>query len=105
ADEEALHAAANTAASDIEPAGPAKQLSDELEVLEAVRAASSAPLSPVSETMAVLAAVIAEALSCELGIAYLAHGDRLAAAELGWRRPGNDDEIVAALRDALHVQQ
>ncbi|MBV8080557.1 MAG: hypothetical protein JO186_09325 [Actinobacteria bacterium] len=105
ADEETLQAAANTVAGEIEPAGPAKQLADELEVLEAVRAALSVPQSTVEDAMVALAAVAAEALSCELGIVYLADGDRVGVAERGWRRPAPDGELAAALRTTFDAQE
>ena len=104
-DEETLQAAATAIAGEVEPAGRAKQLADELEVLEAVRAALSVPQATVGGTMAALAGVAAEALSCELGIVYLADGDRVGVAERGRERPASERELAAALRATFDAQE
>ena len=101
ADEDTLRAAAKAAAADVEPAGTAKRLADELEVLEAIRAAVSVAPASVEETMSSLADVAATALSCELGLIYLAEGDRLEVAERGWPLKFPHAEVGAALADTL----
>jgi hypothetical protein len=100
-DEDALRAAANETSAIVEPAGPAKQLADELELLEAIRAAVTVPVAPVETVMIALANVAAEALSCELGIIYLEEGRRVVVAERGWSQPAHDEEVVLALGDVL----
>jgi hypothetical protein len=82
-DDDELRAAAFEAAEALEPASPAKQLADELELLEAVRAAAAVPPNSVPEAMEALAGIAAEALSCELGMIWLSDGGRLAVAEVG----------------------
>jgi len=103
-DDETLQAAATAFAGEVEPAGPAKQLADELEVLEAVRAALSVPQATVTGAMSALAGVAAEALSCELGIVYLADGDRIGVAERGWPSPAPERDLAAALRRTFEAQ-
>jgi hypothetical protein len=96
-DDDMLRAAADETSAIVEPAGPAKQLADELEVLEAIRAAVTVPLSPVESAMAALANLAAEALSCELGIIYLEDGGRVGVAERGWSRTVRDEDVALAL--------
>jgi hypothetical protein len=103
ADDESLSAAAKWAAEELAPAGPAKELADELELLEAVRAAAGVQASSVTEAMAALAGIAAEALSCELGIVFLDEGRRVAVAELGWPQPAGEDEVADALSTALEL--
>ncbi|HWB22115.1 MAG TPA: hypothetical protein VG652_04450 [Gaiellaceae bacterium] len=100
-DEDALQAAGEAAAAAVEPAGTAKRLADELEVLEAIRASVSVPSVSVDEAMQSLAEIAATALSCELGIVYLADGDRIAVAERGWPLGFPKAEIAAALAETL----
>jgi hypothetical protein len=104
-DEESLQAAANTVANVVEPAGPAKRLADELEVLEAVRTAVSVPPASVAEAMASLADVAAEALSCELGIVYVEDGSRIGVAERGWSQPASIEDVAEALGEVLRRQR
>lgn len=101
AEDEALQATATETAAIVEPAGPAKQLADELELLEAIRAAVTAPVSPVETVMIALANVAAEALSCELGIVYLEEGNRVVVAERGWPQPAQEEEVALALSSVL----
>lgn len=101
ADDETLTAAAGEANDSLEPAGNAKQLADELELLEAVRAAVAVQPYPVDEAMEALAGVAAEMLSCELGIMYLADGERLAVAERGWSLTIPVDDVIVSLRNVL----
>ena len=100
-DDDTLQAAADETAAVVEPAGPAKRLADELEVLEAIRAAVIVPPSPVESVMAALANVAAEALSCELGIIYLEDGQRVVVVERGWPQPANEEDLALALGNVL----
>jgi hypothetical protein len=85
----------------LEPAGAAKRLAEELEVLEAVRAAVAVPPAPLEAALDTLAGVAAEALSCELGLLYVAAGDRLGIAERGWSLAVPRDDVVTSLRNVL----
>jgi hypothetical protein len=100
-DDDALLDAANDANDSIEAPAKGKQLADELELLEAIRAAIAVSPDPVAEAMEALAGVAAEALSCELGIMYVAEGERLAIAERGWKLDIPRDDVIDALRNVL----
>jgi hypothetical protein len=101
ADDETLHAAAHAAVEAVEPPGRVKELSDELELLEAVRAvATVVPSGAVEDAMLDLAAVAADALSCELGVVYLADSGRLRVYERGWALSCTRAELAAALAEA-----
>jgi hypothetical protein len=104
-DDETLDVAAHAFAGEIESVTPAKQLADELELLEAVRTALSVPQATVAGAMTALAGVAAEALSCELGIIYLADGDRIALSERGWPSPAPERDLAAALRATFQSQE
>jgi len=101
ADDDALLDAAMEANDSLEEIGAAKQLADELELLEAVRAATAVPPTPVEVAMEALARIAAEALSCELGLLYIADGERLAVAELGWQLGVPLDDAKVSLRNVL----
>jgi hypothetical protein len=101
AGDEELHAAATEATGSIEPVGNAKKLADELELLEAVRAAVNVAPTPVAKAMEALAGVAAEALSCELGLLYLADGDRLGVVERGWPLSIPREDVIVSLRTVL----
>jgi hypothetical protein len=101
ADDGALLAAAAEVNDALEPAGAAKRLAEELELLEAVRAAVAVPPAPLDAALEALAAVAAEALSCELGLLYVARGDRLGIAERGWSLAVPPDNVVTSLRNVL----
>jgi hypothetical protein len=101
ADDAALLAEAAEVNDSIGPSEPAKQLADELEVLEAVRGAAAVAPTPLTEAMERLAGVAADALSCELGIVYLAAGERLAVAERGWSLTVPRNDVVTSLRNVL----
>jgi hypothetical protein len=101
AEDGALVAAAAEVNDALEPAGPAKQLAEQLELLEAVRAAVAVSPSPLDQAMEALAGIAAEALSCELGLLYLANGDRLGIAERGWSLAVPRDEVLTSLRNVL----
>ena len=100
-DDDKLSAEARAADESLAPAGKMKQLADELELLEAVRTAVAVTPSPLDEAMTALAGIAAEALSCELGLLYLADGDRLGVAERGWELKLPRDEVVTSLRNVL----
>lgn len=101
ADDGELAAAAAEANETIARPGPAKQLAEQLELLEAVRAAAAVAPTPLEAAMEALAGVAAEALSCELGLIYLADGDRLGVAERGWWLGVSREDAQSALRNAL----
>jgi hypothetical protein len=101
ADDGALAAAAAEANDALEPPGEAKKLAEQLELLEAVRSAVAVAPTPVPAAMEALAAVAADALSCELGLLYLADGDRLAVAQRGWSLGVSHAEALTSLRNAL----
>lgn len=99
-DDELLTAASN-ASDAVEAPAQGKQLADELELLEAVRAAIAVPPDPVEAAMEALAGVAAQALSCELGIMYVAQGQRLAISEHGWSLGIPRDDVIQSLRNVL----
>ena len=105
AGDDALLSAARVANDAVAPAGPAKQLADELELLEAVRTASSVAPAPVAEAMRELGAVAADALSCELALVYVAEGDRLEVVDRGWSLHVPADEVRDALAQVLDGEQ
>jgi hypothetical protein len=82
--DEALEGAARTAMGAVGPVGPAKQLADSLELLEAVQAVAGVPPEPVDDAMRSLTELAAVNLSCELGVMYLAEGERLVVVDRGW---------------------
>jgi hypothetical protein len=96
-----LVAEARAADESLVAPGQAKQLADELELLEAVRSAVAVTPSPLEEAMTALARIAAEALSCELGLLYLADGDRLCVAERGWELAVPRGDAVTSLRNVL----
>jgi hypothetical protein len=99
ADDGALVAAAAEANDALEPAGPAKQLAEQLELLESVRAAVAVSPTPVEAAMETLAGVAADALSCEIGLLYLANGERLGVAERGWSLAVSREDALSSLRN------
>jgi hypothetical protein len=99
--DDTLVAAATEMNDSLEPASQAKQLAEQLELLEAVRAAVAVSPTPVEQAMEALAGVAADALSCEIGLLYLANGNRLAVAERGWTLAVSRDDVLSSLRNAL----
>src|SRR5262249_61096578 len=97
----ALGAAGAEVNDALEPAGAAKRLAEELELLEAVRAAVAVPPTPLDAALESLAGVAAEALSCELGLLYVAAGERLGIADRGWSLRGPRHDLVASPPDVL----
>src|SRR5262249_47430910 len=101
ADDGALVAAATEVNDTLQPAGAAKRLPGELALLEAVGAAVAVPPTPLEAALESLAGVAAEALSCELGLMYLAAGDRLAIADRGWSLAVPRDDVLTSLSNVL----
>jgi hypothetical protein len=101
ADDGALAAAAAEVNDALEPAGATKRLAEELELLEAVRAAVAVPPAPLDRALESLAGVAAEALSCELGLLYVAAGNRLGIAERGWSLAVSRDDALTSLQNVL----
>jgi hypothetical protein len=101
ATDEALNSAAMQAADAVEAVTPAKRLADELEELEAVRTAAFVDVPDVESTMRNLALLAAESLSCEVGAAYLAEGDRLVVLDRGWTLDSSDEGVARALKTVL----
>jgi hypothetical protein len=101
ADDGELVAAAAEVNDTLEPAGATKRLAEELELLEAVRAAVAVPPTPLDAALDSLAGVAAEALSCELGLLYVAAGDRLGVADRGWSLAVPRDDVLTSLRNVL----
>jgi hypothetical protein len=101
ASDEALNSAAMQAADAVESVTPAKRLADELEELEAVRTAAFIDEPEVESTMRRLAQLAAESLSCEVGVTYLADGDRLEVVDRGWKLQSPDEDVARALKAVL----
>jgi hypothetical protein len=101
ATDEALNSAAMQAADAVEAVTPAKRLADELEELEAVRTAAFVDEPDVEATMRNLALLAAESLSCEVGAAYLAEGDRLVVVDRGWTLESSAEGVARALKTVL----
>ncbi|MGH2948851.1 MAG: GGDEF domain-containing protein [Solirubrobacteraceae bacterium] len=99
ADDAAAQAAAALALEAIEHVSPAKRLADELEVLHAVRALTDVEPTDVPAVAAHVAAVAAEALSCELGVLHVLDGDTVAIARRGSALEASDDTVLAAMRE------
>ena len=99
--DDTLVAAAAEMNDSLEPTSPAKQLAEQLELLEAVRASVAVPPTPVDQAMEALAGVARDALSCEIGLLYLANGDRLAVAARGWTLAVSRDDVLSSLRNVL----
>lgn len=92
-----LRAAAVTAVQLVEEISPSKALADELEVLHAVRAVVQCRESSVAGVLAHVAQAVAEALSCEVGLAWLPERSRLALVDRGWSLGATEQELVEAL--------
>src|SRR5262249_25980400 len=101
AEDAALVAGAAGVNDALEPAGAATRLGEELELLEAVRAAVAVPPTPLDAALESLAGVAAEALSCELGLLYVAAGERLGIADRGWSLGVPRDDVLTSLRNVL----
>ena len=96
-----LAAAAQAAVGLVGAVTPAKRLADELELLSAVRTVMQCVPSDVRATLEHVASAAAEALGCEVAVAWLPEHDELVVVERGWSLQGREDELRAALA-ALH---
>jgi hypothetical protein len=105
ADDDALTAAAREAHDAVEAPERAKALADELELLEAVRAVCAVAPTPVANAMQLVAGIAADALSCELGVVYVADGRRLAVLERGASLATSREETAAALATVLEARE
>jgi diguanylate cyclase (GGDEF)-like protein len=111
ADEELL-ALARFASEGLTEVEPAKRLADEVEALNAVRSLLQAPAGSFQEVLQRLVEHATDALSCDLGMAYVPQGDVTAVCDLRDTVPLLPDDARSALaslaeRDAfpLCVQQ
>jgi len=95
-------AAAGVAAEFVDTVTPAKYLVDELQMLHASRALATrrGPGGSVAEVLGDVAQVAAEALSCELAIAWLPDG-RCHVHESGWTLPEQGRPLVEAIMREL----
>ena len=96
-DETALRRAAALAVEQIGAVTPAKRLADELEVLSAVRATMHCPHEPLDDVLRHVTRSAAEALGCEIGIAWLPHQQRMVVVERGWVLDAPREELRAAV--------
>jgi diguanylate cyclase (GGDEF)-like protein len=80
-DQEAVYAAAAAASAAIAQVSSAKRLADELELLHAVQALSQTDAVRIHEVMAHVVESAIAALSCDLGIIYVACLDAIETAE------------------------
>jgi diguanylate cyclase (GGDEF)-like protein len=80
-DADAVHEAAAAAAAAIAQISSAKRLADELELLHALQALSQTDAVRIHEMMAHVAGSALAALSCDLGIVYVAALDAVETAE------------------------
>jgi len=101
ASDESLQSAARLGAEAVGSVTPAKLLADELEELEAVRAITTAGTDDITTSMREVAAIAANALSCEIAAVYVADGERLAVVSAGWELRAGEAEIAAALSGLL----
>jgi hypothetical protein len=106
-----LREAAEMAAAQVTDVPAEKRLADELEIAQAALSVATLPRKAASATE--IAAAAARASGCEFG-AVLLFGPpmKLYLAEDGWRPPGTDEEIIAALlplgeaiTSGLHIEQ
>jgi hypothetical protein len=97
--DEALEGAARTAMGAIGPVGAAKQRADSLELLEAIQAVDVVSPEPVDDAMHALTELAAANLSCELGVMYVADGERLAVVDRGWPLKAPVAGVQAALAE------
>lgn len=89
--------AARTAVGLVGAVSPAKRLADELELLHAVRTVMQCAPGDVRETLIHVATCAAEALGCELAVAWLPDHDQLVVVERGWRLDVPAQQLLGAL--------
>ena len=97
ADEGPLRAAADAAVNLVAAVSPAKRLADELELLNAVRTVMQCPPADVRQTLTHVAMCAAEALGCEVAVAWLPDHDELVVVERGWRLDASRAQLLDAL--------
>jgi len=97
ATDELLDAAARSAVEAVGPVGPAKELADALELLEAIRGAAAVEPVPVAAAMERLTEIATDALSCEIGVMYVVEGERMCVVERGWSLGVPRDQAMSAL--------
>lgn len=100
ATDEAIVSAAQAAAAAIGHVSSAKRLADELELLHAVRSLASTDAVRIQEVMKHVVASAVEALSCDLGILYVADLD---AVELAAHESSEPLEVEAAALPAMRT--
>jgi diguanylate cyclase (GGDEF)-like protein len=79
--QETLQSAAKRAAAAVEQISPAKRLADELELLHAMQSLARTSAVHIDEVMRHVAGSAVAALSCDLGVLYLAELDMVEIAE------------------------
>jgi|SRR5579884_46513 len=92
---------AEYAAEQLVEVAAAKRLADELEVLTAVQELLRQPPEATPELLGHLAGHATRALSCELGVAYLAEQKLVAVCDLRERTPLAESEVLAAADQLL----
>ena len=97
ADDASLAEAARQAVSLVGAVSPAKRLADELELLTAVRSVMQCPPADVRQTLTHVASAAAEALGCEVAVAWLPEQDELVVVERGWSMDASPEVLRAAL--------
>ena len=94
-----LRDAARTAVGLVGAVSPAKRLADELELLNAVRTVMECAPADVHSTLTHVATCAAEALGCEVAIAWLPEHDELVVVERGWSLDAGRHQLVGALEE------
>ena len=96
-DEAALRRVAVSVVEHVGAVTPAKRLADELEVLSAVRTTMACPHQSLPEVLRHVAASAAEALGCEVGLAWLPDREQLVVVERGWSLDAEPERLRAAV--------
>jgi diguanylate cyclase (GGDEF)-like protein len=98
-DDGVLRRVAAAATEHVGAVSPAKRLADELEVLSAVRATMQCAHEGVDEVLRHVTRSAAEALGCEIGLAWLPVQQRLVTVERGWVLNATVTSLVDAVRE------
>ncbi len=98
APDEELRTAAVEAVEHVAAVTPAKRLADELEVLAAVRSTMQCTSGSLDDVLRHVTRSAAEALGCEIGIAWLPHQDRLVVVERGWSLGVEPADVLPAVQ-------
>ena len=96
-DEVALRTAASAAVEHVGAVTPAKRLADELEVLSAVRSTMHCPHEALDDVLQHVTSSAAEALGCEVGVAWMPRQERLVVVERGWVLGAPRADLLAAV--------